>query len=189
VPTPLFNSKPDPEHVLVRRIATGDAQAYRTLSERYLTRIHSYSWRLLGHQEDAEEVTQETFLRLWQNAHRFEAKAKVSTWLYRIAHNLAIDRLRKRGETLDQEHVDRAPASGGPSSHLERKREAVAVREALDSLAPRQRAAVTLVHLEGMSGAEAAEVMQVGPEALESLLSRGRRRLKSLLEPQLSRQR
>lgn len=184
--TPLFKSEAEPEQELVRRIATGDKAAFQELSSSYVARIHSYSCRLLGQRQDAEEVTQETFLRLWQNAHRYEKRAKVSTWLYRIAHNLAVDRLRKRGETLDQERVDRAPDSGGPGRQLERKREALLVREALDKLAPRQRAAVTLVHFEGLTGEEAAEVLQVGKEAVESLLARGRRHLKTLLEPQLN---
>ena len=83
------------------RIAGGDAAAFRSLSDAHLGRILTYANRLMKNSGEAEEVAQETFLRAWQKASRYEPRAKVSTWLHKIAHNLCTDRMRKsnvRGE-------------------------------------------------------------------------------------------
>jgi RNA polymerase sigma-70 factor, ECF subfamily len=169
------------EHALVVRVAEGDVRAYRQLVDRHLTGINAFLARLLGNRAEAEEVAQETFLRLWSKAGSFVPRAKPSTWLYRVAHNLAIDRLRRRREAPSDVLADELPASGRPSSHLEHKQLALAVQAALAGLPERQRAAIELVHYQGMSTAEAAEVMDVGEHALESLLARARRKLRETL--------
>jgi RNA polymerase sigma-70 factor (ECF subfamily) len=165
---------------LMRRVAEGEAPAFRQIADRHLGSIVRYAFRLLGNREEAEEVAQETFLRAWQHARTYEPTAKLSTWLHTIAHNAAVDRLRKRRETASAE-LDDLPASGRPSLLLAHKETALAVNSALDSLAPRQRAAVSLVHYQGLSGSEAAKVLGVEVEAVESLLARGRRKLRHLL--------
>jgi RNA polymerase sigma-70 factor (ECF subfamily) len=136
--------------------------------------------RLLGNVAEAEDVCQETFTRLWQSAAAFVPRAKPSTWLYRIAHNLAIDRLRRRRST-DADAVDALPGSGRPSALLVHKQVAERVRAALDQLPERQRAAITLSYYQGMSQAEIAEVLDVSVRAVESLLSRARRELRESL--------
>jgi RNA polymerase sigma-70 factor, ECF subfamily len=166
---------------LMERVARGEARAYRELVDRHVRGVHVFVQRMLGNRAEAEEVCQETFLRLWTQAGTYVVKAKPSTWLYRIAHNLAVDRLRRRregGQPLDLEQV---PASGRPSLALYDKQVAEAVQRALDELPPRQRAAISLVHYQGMTGAEAAEVLGVKLRALESLLARGRQQLREQL--------
>jgi RNA polymerase sigma-70 factor (ECF subfamily) len=166
---------------LMVRVGSGDAQAYRVLSERHLTSILRYAARVLGDTTEAEDVAQETFLRLWQEARRFEVRqAKPSTWLYRIAHNLCIDRLRRRRE-VGSDALDRRSGGDRPSGLYDRKELASAVQAALSALPERQRAAVVLVHYEGMDNIEAAEVLGCGVEAVESLLARGRRALREQL--------
>src|SRR5262249_8007623 len=141
---------------LMRHTAKGDKAAFRTLSELHLNKIMNYAYRLLHDRAEAEDVAQETFLRLWKDAARFEPKAKVTTWLHRIAHNLGVDRLRARRETPSSEEVDQAPSSNEPGGLLDRKRTATAVEEALARLPERQRAAITLVHYQGLGNVEAA---------------------------------
>jgi RNA polymerase sigma-70 factor, ECF subfamily len=169
------------EHALVARVADGDVRAYRELVDRHLSGIHAFLARLMGNRAEAEEVAQETFLRLWNKAGSFVPRAKPSTWLYRVAHNLAVDRLRRRREMASDALADELPASGRQSQQLEQKELALAVQEALAELPERQRAAIELVHYQGMSTAEAAEVMDVGERALESLLARARRKLRETL--------
>lgn len=165
----------------MRRIGAGDAAAYRGLVDAHLGSILTYAYRLLNSREEAEEVAQETFLRAWQHAERYEQSARVTTWLHTIARNQALDRLRRRRPTTGQETVDSLPASDRPSDFLERKQAAEGVQEALEELAPRQREAVVLVHYQGLSHGEAAEVLGLGVDAVESLLGRARRKLRSLL--------
>jgi RNA polymerase sigma-70 factor (ECF subfamily) len=166
---------------LMERVAGGDPRAYRELVERHLRGVHVFVYRMLGSRAEAEEVCQETFLRVWKQAGTYVARAKPSTWLYRIAHNLAVDRIRRRREGAHPLGLEEVPTSERPSLHLHDKQVAEAVQRALDELPERQRAALSLVHYQGMSNAEAAEVLGVKLRALESLLARGRRQLREQL--------
>jgi len=163
----------------MRLIANGDVGAYRKLSERFLGPITGYAQRLLGDSAEAEDVAQETFLRVWTNADRYVPTAATSTWIYRIAHNLCVDRLRRTKKTEDR--VSQIDVEDRPSLLLDRKQVAAQVEEALAALPEKQRAAICLIHYEGLSQIEAAEVMEVSVEALESLLARGRRGLRKSL--------
>jgi RNA polymerase sigma-70 factor (ECF subfamily) len=137
---------------------------------------------MLGNEADAEDVTQELFLRIWQYAARWQpGRARFETWMHRVTLNLCYDRLRRRREIV----VDKFPELPDPAlSVVERQhREETArrVQAELGKLPDRQRAAIVLCHHEGLSNIEAAQVLQVSVEALESLLARGRRALKAAL--------
>jgi RNA polymerase sigma-70 factor, ECF subfamily len=162
-------------------VAQGDQQAYRQLMNRHLRGVHAFAYRMLGSRAEAEEVSQECFLRLWKHAGRYVARAKPSTWLYRIAHNLAIDRLRRRREGSHPDALEEAAASERQSALVHDRQVARVVELALQDLPERQRAAIGLVHYQGLSNAEAAEVLGIGVRALESLLARARRQLKEQL--------
>jgi RNA polymerase sigma-70 factor, ECF subfamily len=166
---------------LIELVATGDVRAYRQLVDRHLRGIHAFAYRMLGSRAEAEEVSQETFLRLWEHAGRYVPQAKPSTWIYRIAHNLSIDRLRRRRERPSAVAPDDLPGSERPSGLFHERQLAEAVQQALAALPERQRAAIGLVHYQGLSNAEAADVLGVGVRALESLLARARRQLRDNL--------
>jgi RNA polymerase sigma-70 factor (ECF subfamily) len=176
----------DEDAALVLRVGEGDVGAYRELVARYAPQLLRFATRVLRDPAEAEDVVQETCLRLWQHAREYTPRARVTTWLHRIAHNLAVDRLRARGrlKPLPDEDEDAMPESARQPSLIDEKRRLLALDAALAELPERQAAALTLVHLHGLSGKEAAEVLGVGAEALESLLSRARRALKAgLTEP------
>lgn len=160
--------------------------SYRELVKRHGARLVRFAARLLRDASEAEDVVQEGFLRLWLRASEYTDQASGSAWLYRITHNLAVDRLRRQGklESLDEQEL--APVSAPQARALERKLQSTALEQALAELPARQAAALTLVHLDGMSGAEAAHVLGVSAEALESLLSRGRRGLRKRLARDLA---
>ena len=167
---------------LVVRAGEGDVAAYRELVRRYGTRLHHYASRLLNDAHEAEDVVQEAFLRLWQRATSYAPDARVTTWLHRIVHNLAVDRLRTRGRWQALDDADEAPVSAPQGRQLEAQHHAETLDQALEQLPERQRAAIVLVHLHELSGKEAARVLGVTDTALESLLSRARRALRQLLE-------
>ena len=167
---------------LLERVQSGDPHAYRELVERHVRGVHAFVFRMLGSRAEAEEVCQESFLRLWKQSSTFVARAKPSTWLYRVAHNLAVDRLRRRREGAHPLGIEEVPTSERSSSHLHDKQVAEAVERALGELPERQRAAISLVHYQGMSNAEAADVLGVKVRALESLLARGRQQLRERLQ-------
>lgn len=182
-------SHPGPERALdaalFQRIARGDALAFRELTTLHLAMIVTYATRILGNAADAEDVAQETFLRVWQKAADYEPRSRARTWLLAIAHNLALDRLRRRKtrreEPVGDDGEDLGPGSEEPNRLLLRKSTALEVRRALDALPERQKMALLLCHEQGLSGAEIAEVLNATPEATESLLARGRRALRTLL--------
>lgn len=174
----------DSDDALVRGIAAGNQAAWAALLARYLDRITGYAWHMLRDRAEAEDVAQETFLRLMAKAGAWQpGGAKLSTWLYRVAINLCIDRRRaRRPESI--ETVPDVAAAGGDENDLGRRLDLTAkVRHALANLPERQLQAITLVHYQGMSNIEAAGLLDVSVDALESLLARGRRALRTELSP------
>ena len=174
-------SVPD-DDLLLRRFAGGDSNAARVLMDRHVHRILRLAKSMLGETGDAEEVTQEAMLRLWKVAPQWKpGKAKVSTWLWRVASNLCIDRLRAQS-TISIDSIDE-PEDGLPSvdEKLLSNDRAAALSQALEKLPPRQRAAVALRHLEGLSNKEIAELLGTSIDAVESLIARGILALKSQL--------
>ena len=132
--------------VLVARVGSGDSAACRVLMDAHLAHIHGFAWRMLGDQAEAEDVAQETFLRLWRRAGKWRAEARVGTWLHRVAHNLCVDRLRKRRGDTGEEPPDLPDPAPGPAGEYQRAQVARGVEAALDRLPERQRAAIALVH-------------------------------------------
>lgn len=169
---------------LLAEYAAGDANAARALTQRLAPRVFSHAMRMLGgDRAEAEDVAQEALLRLWRAAPAWRTgEAKVSTWLYRVTANLCIDRIRRRrtGPDLDAvpEPVDEAPSA---AAGMQQQARAEALQGALDSLPDRQRQAVILRHIEGLSNPEIAEIMDIGPRAVESLVARGKRALEAAL--------
>ncbi|MBV1865947.1 MAG: RNA polymerase sigma factor [Rhodobacteraceae bacterium] len=170
------------DDALMILFANGDGQAAATLAYRHTPRVLALAMRLLRDRAEAEDVAQEALMRLWKQAPNWrQGEAKVSTWLYRVVHNLCIDRLRRRPvDDLENlpEPQDESPSVEGVMIASDR---AAALHTALEQLPERQQKALQLRHLQEMSNPEVAEVMETSVEAVESLLSRGRRALKSLL--------
>jgi RNA polymerase sigma-70 factor (ECF subfamily) len=174
-----------PEGRLVALYAAGDRQAARDLALRLTPLALRVAVRMLGDRAEAEDVAQEAMLRLWKAAPGWrDGEAKVTTWLYRVTVNLCTDRLR-RSRTVPIEDGQDWPseAPGALAGLLERDRMA-AFRSALSRLPERQRQAVVLRHLEGLANPEIAQIMEIGVEAVESLVSRGKRALAHALSGQ-----
>ena len=146
--------------------------------------MFGHAARLLSDRAEAEDVAQEAMLRLWRIAPGWQpGRAQVSTWLYRVVANLCTDRLRKR-RTVG---LDAAPeiADGAPSTEtrLALNARMQALNGALAELPDRQRQAVVLRHLEGLTNPEIAAIMDISTEAVESLTARGKRALTAMLAP------
>jgi RNA polymerase sigma-70 factor (ECF subfamily) len=166
---------------LVARYAAGDQAAARALTERHVPRLYALARRMLGDAAEAEDVTQEAMLRLWRIAPDWEPRAAVGTWLFRVASNLCLDRLRARRRLSDGPLPERADDSPGALGRLEAGDRAAALHAALAALPERQRLAIVLRHFEELSNPEIAEALELSVEAVESLLARGRRGLAAAL--------
>lgn len=179
---------PDADAALLAAYAQGDAAAGAALTARLAPRLFAYAARLLADRAEAEDVTQEVMLRLWRIAPQWRAgEAKVSTWAYRVTANLCTDRLRRRrsrpGVALDLVAEPTDPGPGAEAGMIAADR-AQALDAALQALPDRQRQAVVLRHLEGLSNPEIAVILDIGVEAVESLIARGKRALTARLAGQ-----
>ncbi len=168
---------------LIIRAQNGDKAAFQQLVAEMLPQVLRICFRMINDQAEAEDLAQDVMIKLWKNLSKYDAtKAKLSTWAYRIASNHCLDALRrKRPEQLDEDY-DEAIEPGQLESLYE-KEITKSIEHALALLPERQRLALVLFHYEGTSLAETGDIMDCSVDAVESLLRRARRKLKSLLEP------
>jgi RNA polymerase sigma-70 factor (ECF subfamily) len=168
---------------LLARVARNDGAAVREIVGRKLPRIVALAVRVLGDRMEAEDIAQETFVRLWRQASRWETgRARFDTWLYGVALNLCRDRLRRRREIYAAEPPDMVDPAPLPDHALDDRDKARTIESALAMLPERQREAIVLQYYEELSNIDAAAIMGISVEALESLLARGRRNLRAFLE-------
>jgi RNA polymerase sigma factor (sigma-70 family) len=175
----------DPDAELLSRITENQQGAVGEMVARKLPRLLALATRMLGDGDEAKDVAQEVFLRIWKQAKRWKSgQAKFDTWLHRVALNLCYDRIRRRREvSIDDDHelaesVDPAPL---PEERIDEALYSSYVADALAALPARQREAIVLQYYQELSNIEAAALMNISVDALESLLSRARRNLRSEL--------
>lgn len=172
------------DDVLLIRFANGDRAAARTLTLRLTPRVLAQATRMLGNRAEAEDVAQEAMLRLWKIAPDWrQGEAQVSTWLYRVAANLCIDRLRRKPPAPIEDVPEPADDAPNAEGQMQTRERLSALDGALARLPERQRQAVILRHLENLGNPEIAEIMDISVEAVESLTARGKRQLAQILAP------
>lgn len=172
----------DPDAELVVRVARADPAAVQALIARKLPRMLSLATRMLGDRAEAEDIAQEVFLRAWRQARTWRpGGGRFDTWMHRVALNLCHDRLRRRRETPTDTPPERPDPAISAEAHLVEVETSARVRSAVEALPDRQRMAIILSHYQGLSNPATAELLGVSVEAVESLLSRARRTLKTTL--------
>jgi RNA polymerase sigma-70 factor (ECF subfamily) len=188
----------DPEVQLMLRVKNGDDDAFATLVRTYQDRLVSIFTNMVGDQESAEDLAQEVFLRVYRARNGYEPTAKFSTWVFRIANNLASNTRRTKGR---RKEVQLRPADSGsvsqvageqmlpeksalmPTRQAARTELQQRVWDAMGELNERQRMAILLHRFEDMSYADIGAAMELSTEAVKSLLSRARENLRVALEP------
>ena len=170
------------DEALLQAYAGGDNRAANVLTARLLPRVFAQANRMLGDAAEAEDVSQEAMMRLWRIAPDWRhGEAKLTTWLYRVTANLCTDRLRKR-TSLGLDDIDEPQDdTPGVDDIMQARARHDALQDGLNQLPSRQRQAVVLRHIEGLSNPEIAEIMDVGPRAVESLTARGKKALADIL--------
>ncbi|MCA8989490.1 MAG: RNA polymerase sigma factor [Planctomycetaceae bacterium] len=179
------------------RVKDGDEDAFTELVETYQDRVISIFSNILGSQDAAEDLAQETFMRVYRARAGYEPQAKFSTWLFRIANNLASNARRTSNRRKEVQFAGtesgahrNSPSEGNvaeksalmPARQLDKAELVDIIQNAMETLNDRQRIAVLLNKFEEMSYADIAETLEMSPPAVKSLLSRARENLREFLE-------
>jgi RNA polymerase sigma-70 factor, ECF subfamily len=185
----------DPDIQLMLCFRDGDQNAFRALFDKYKKPVINYCYRYCGHPAVAEELAQETFLRVYKASARYRPKARFSTWLFKIATNVCLNEIRKpvyraRIESMDQaSHEDRdllremamEPEQSMPDALLEARQDQILIRRAMGRLPEAQRAAMLLRATEGFSYQEIGRQLNRSENHVKTLIHRGRQRLRKIL--------
>lgn len=172
------------DDTLMQRVATGDASAFRLLADAHGAMLHRIAYRMLGDSAEAEDVAQESLLRLWRDAAKWQSgHSGVAAWLTRVAINQCLDRLRRRRFASDEAVAERADEAPLAPERIDADASRERVVSAIANLSDRQRAAIVLTYYEDMPNNAAASHLDMNIKAFESLLLRARGALGKALGP------
>lgn len=190
-------SGPLEDAVLIEKIRSGETEAYADLVTRYQDRVFNACWRICGHLEDARDITQDAFLKAFENLDKFRGDSGFYTWLFRIAVNLALSHRRtaRRRGTVSLDQVDaaagtqadglskRIAADPGPAESASRTELQGRVAKALQALDDEQRAVIVLRDIEGLDYQQIAEILEIPTGTVKSRLHRARAALFEAVRP------
>ncbi|HBL26645.1 MAG TPA: hypothetical protein DD490_07410 [Acidobacteria bacterium] len=179
---------PNPDLFLARRAAAGQPEAWDELIEQYGRRLYNLAFHFAGSAMEAEDLTQEIFLRLYQNLHRYTGEAPLAAWALRLSRNLCIDHYRRsrrepRSAVLPDEILAQMPASDDVQGEAERRQEIQAVYDALAELAEESAEVVLLRDLQGWTMEEISAYLGVPLGTIKSRLHRARLGVAERLAP------
>jgi RNA polymerase sigma-70 factor (ECF subfamily) len=172
----------DPDAMLMASVASGDLGAFERLVLRHQDRAWRLAWRMLGDAAEAEDVVQETFLRIFRSAPRYQPSASFRTYLFRVLARLCLDVRSRKKPDYGNRLPDFADPAATPEEILQKAERSAAIGRALAGLPARHRAAVLLRHDEGLSYREIAAILQTSEKTVDSLLQRARQSLRRLLK-------
>ncbi|QDG76084.1 RNA polymerase sigma factor [Labrenzia sp. PHM005] len=182
-PTQSVNLTDLGDDALLELIGQHREDAFRLLIQRHIDRAYAVAYRILHNGPDAEDAVQDAFLKVWTQRGTWQAgKAKFSTWLFRVVTNRCIDLLRKSKVDVTDELPELEDDACDQSEELERTEAAEILEGAMGKLPDQQRIAIVLSYNESLSNPEIAEIMETTVSAVESLLKRGRQKLRDLLK-------
>jgi len=184
---------------LMRQIKADDMSGFSRLVEKHQKKVLNFIHKFLGNTSLAEDLTQETFIRVYKARKSYQPTAKFTTWLYHIVKNLCLNQMKKNNHepcsidsnTDDAENAHSAYLQSPVNTSIEeaQKTEVIeAVRNAIDSLPPNQKMALILNRYEGLAYDEIAERMEISTKAVKSLLSRARENIKIKLSPYINKE-
>lgn len=183
-----MTSLPDAIDTLIQRCLAGDQDAWADIVRQYRRRVYSVAYKFTGNHEEAEDLTQDIFIKVFRALHTFDRRANFQTWLISVSRNMCIDHyrsVRKERETINRDinADDLMPVADGPAADalLEQQGQAALLRRALAALPEPLKAAVTLRDLQDLSYHDIARRLQVPEGTVKSRINRGRAELVRLV--------
>jgi RNA polymerase sigma-70 factor, ECF subfamily len=173
---------------LINQFNNGNEQAFTELIERYQHKVYNTSFRMLGNHEDALDLAQESFIKVYQNLNRFKFNSSFSTWLFKITSNLCRDKLRKKQHILttysmsedkiNKKAMENIEKADNPENISISRQLSISIQEKIDQLSPKHKTVFVLREFEGLSYEEIAAVLEISVGTVKSRLSRARRSLR-----------
>jgi RNA polymerase sigma-70 factor (ECF subfamily) len=179
-------TEPDDDSLL-RRIQDGDHDAFSSLVNRHVKRFYGVAYRVVGHRDDAEDIVQAAFLKLWERPESWDQRkrTKFTTWFYTVVTNLCLDHAKRKKPLPLSEEIDFADDGPNQEDRVYQQQRRAIVDRSIHMLPERQQLALTLCFYEELSNQEAADVMGVNLKALQSLVMRAKTALKARLQDAL----
>ncbi|MFQ6041251.1 MAG: RNA polymerase sigma factor [Candidatus Poribacteria bacterium] len=178
------------EREIIKRCQSGDAHAFEQIFYKYQEKIYNIAYRMMGNRQDAEDVTQEVFFRVYQKLSSLKFKSAFSTWLYRIAANLCLDEISRRKKrptevSFSQDNLDSFCSDFTPEDKVIANEEQVLLWKAINSLKAEHRIIIILRDIEGLSYKELKQTLKCSMGRVKSRLHDARRELKTVLKEKM----
>jgi len=181
------------EQILVEQLKQGDEAAFKQIVETWQNMVYNTALGILQNAEDAEDISQEVFVQVFESVKNFKAEAKFSTWLYRITVSKALDHIRRKKRKKRFAYIQSLFGAGNqtiievpdfhhPGVTLDNKERAAVLFKAINQLPENQKIAFTLNKMEGLSYQEISDIMKTSVSSIESLMHRAKNNLKKWLE-------
>lgn len=182
-------SQPE-DQLYIDATINGDAKAFAALVDRYKNMVFTLAMKIVKNTEEAEEVSQDVFIKVYQVLQTFKGDSKFSTWLYRIAYNRSLDYLKKQKRNLRTSSIDadteyHLPSVENALNGLELNERKLAIKAAIDKLPEEDAVVITLHYFDELSLKEIGEVMNMEANTVKVRLFRSRKRLAALLKSEL----
>lgn len=178
------------DQILINQIIEGDTHAFSVLVDRYKGLVYTVALRMLKHKEEAEEVAQDTFVKMYKSLNRFKGDSKFSTWLYRIAYNSCLDRIKKNKKHFNEVEINEFTAHqvktlDNALDLMQDKEQAETIQRCIAKLPSEDSFLLTLYYFEDLSLGDISEIMGITANSIKVKLFRCRKKLASILKSQL----
>ncbi len=180
----------DQETLIVNKIIGGDTQAFAVLVDRYKDLVFTLAIRMLKNREEAEEVSQDTFIKVYKSLPKFKGDSKLSTWVYKVAYNTCLDRIKKNNRrqseiTIDSFTENQIKTLDNALSALEEKEQQQTIQDCLQQLSSKDSFLLTLFYFEELSLEEISQIVNMEPNTVKVNIHRARKRLASILKQRM----
>ncbi len=181
------------ENILIDAINNGDTRAYAQLVDRYKDLVYTLALRMLKHKEEAEEVAQDTFIKVFKSLHKFKGDSKFSTWIYRVAYNTCLDNIKKNKKYLNNVAIDeftfnKLDTIDNALDHIIKEEKSILIKNCIDKLPEDSSAILTLFYFEELSLDEISKIINIEANTVKVKLFRARKKLAVILEHYLQPQ-
>jgi RNA polymerase sigma-70 factor, ECF subfamily len=181
------------EHILIEAINNGDTRAYAQLVDRYKDLVYTLALRMLKHKEEAEEVAQDTFIKVFKSLDKFKGDSKFSTWIYRVAYNTCLDNIKRNKKhlnnvTIDEFTFNKLDTIDNALDNIISEEKSTLIKNCINKLPEDSSALLTLFYFEELSLEEISKIINVEANTVKVKLFRARKKLAVILEQYLQPQ-